>query len=184
MRIISGRLRGRKLHTFSGSQIRPTSDRMREAIFNILSKRLQDAVVLDLFAGTGALGIEALSRGAHSVLFVDKDSRSIQLIKKNIETCDILEETRIVRWNIVDSLNCLNASRSFFTLVFMDPPYNRGMIQPTLNHLHDSGILQPSACIVIEHSGHEILPRDMTPFQLEDQRKYGKNLVSFLTYVL
>jgi 16S rRNA (guanine966-N2)-methyltransferase len=184
MRIIGGRFKGRKLHTFSGSAIRPTSDRMREAIFNILSKQVQGAVVLDLFSGSGALGIEAMSRGARSVLFIDKDRRSISLIEKNIESCHLRNQTRVMRWDVANNLKCLKQLQACFTLVFMDPPYEQSLIQPTLTHLHESGALLPSASVVIEHSAHESVPREMLPFKFADERKYGKNLVTFLTYML
>ena len=139
---------------------------MREAIFNILSTRVQDAVVLDLFAGTGALGIEALSRGACSARFIDNNRRSIHILNKNLQSCGLQKEAHVVRWDIAGNLNCLKTSQPRHSLVFMDPPYDRQLIRPAMNHLHESDALDASACIVVEHSAHDDLPRDLPPFQI------------------
>ena len=139
LRIIGGELKGKKLYTIPGTLIRPTADRLRESIFNILSYLVKEAVVLDLFAGTGALGIEALSRGADSAVFIDNNKKALSVIERNIQSCAVDNRSQIIRWDIVKNLNCINSVDSKFNLVFMDPPYNKGMIKPTLNNLHDSG---------------------------------------------
>jgi len=157
---------------------------MRESIFNILSSRVQDATVLDLYAGTGALGLEAVSRGAQSAVFIDNDRRSLNLLEKNISTCSMLKETRIIKWDIVRNLNCLKKTRPRFELIFMDPPYGMNMVHPTLVHLHDSAAARPAARIVIEHGIDETMPKDLSFFRMIDQRKYGKTLVSFFDYML
>ena len=184
MRIISGNRRGKKLYAFDGRKIRPTGDRMREAIFNILSSLVKEAVVLDLFAGTGALGLEAVSRGACSATFVDNHPDAIRLLKKNIHACGMIEETRVVKWDIARDLKCLKGIQPGFNLIFMDPPYDRNLVQPALLHLHESNAVQSAAHMVIEHSLDEPLPHDLDCFSMADQRKYGKSLVSFLKYVL
>ncbi len=182
MRIISGTLRGRKLHAISGIAIRPTSDMVRESIFNILFSQVLDAVVLDLFAGTGAFGIEALSRGAESSVFIDNSKNAISVIKKNILTCRIEDRSKILLWNIVNNLNCLKSSSPLFNLVFMDPPYNKNLIIPALHNLHLSQSLENGACIVLEHSDFEPIPENISGFKITDHRKYGNTLVSFLEY--
>ena len=184
MRIISGKCRGKKLNTFYGKNIRPTGDRMREAIFNILSTRVVEAVVLDLFAGTGALGLEALSRGAASAVFIDNHPEAVLLLNKNINACGMIQETRVVKWDIDRNLNCLKEIQPGFNLIFLDPPYNRNLVEPALVHLHKSHALQPGAYIVIEHSLDELLPPDPFGFSLKDQRNYGKSLVSFFQYMV
>ena len=184
MRIISGNRRGKKLFAFEGRNIRPTADRMREAIFNILSARVADAVVLDLFAGTGALGLEALSRGAHSALFVDNHPDAVRLLKKNITACGMQQDARVIRWDIARDLKCLNGIFPEFNLVFLDPPYRRHLLKPALVHLHQTNAVQPGAHIVAEHSVDEPLPHDIDGFNRVDQRTYGKSLVSFFTYVV
>ena len=184
MRIISGNRRGKKLHTFKGRNIRPTGDRMREAIFNILSSRVKDAVVLDLFAGTGGLGLEALSRGARSALFIDNHPDALLLLKKNINACGMTRETRVIKWDIARDLNCLRGMQPEFDLVFMDPPYEKNLVEPTLVHLHASGAVQSAAHIVAEHGFNEPQPSDLDCFNMVDQRKYGKSLVSFFKYMV
>jgi 16S rRNA (guanine966-N2)-methyltransferase len=184
LRIISGNYRGKKLFAFHGRQIRPTADRLREAVFNILSSLVQDAVVLDLFAGTGAFGLEAVSRGALSAVFIDNHEDAIRLVKKNIHACGVAAQTRVVKWDITRNLHCLKDAQPGFNLVFLDPPYRNDLIRPALLHLHECRAVQPDAWILIEHSIREPLPHDLDNFHLEDQRKYGKSLVSFFKYVL
>ena len=184
MRIISGRLRGKKLHTFKGTDIRPTSDRTREAIFSILSDRIPGAHVLDLFAGSGAMGIEALSRQAAAATFVDKAQPAIDLIKKNIRACGLEARARIVKWDIRRSLACLDAWQPPFDLIFLDPPYGQKLADPALSHLINAGAMAPDACLVLEHGRIEELVLPRNHFQLNDRRRYGKTLVSVLSYML
>ena len=184
MRIIAGSLKGRKLAPFKGKRIRPTSDRLRESLFSILSNRVQGGVVLDLFAGTGALGIEAFSRGAKTVCFIDRDPNAVALLRQNTETCEITERVSIIKWDIVKNLNCLQSIPLRFDLVFMDPPYRQSAISPTLAHLCRSRRLKRDAGLVIEHRMPERLPAIDPPLYLREQRKYGKTLVSFLTYMV
>ncbi|NJL59675.1 MAG: 16S rRNA (guanine(966)-N(2))-methyltransferase RsmD [Desulfobacteraceae bacterium] len=180
MRIISGQWRGKTLRSVKGMATRPTSDRVRESLFNILSLRIRDANVLDLFAGTGALGIEALSRGAKSAVFVDESKEALSVIRKNLEDCRLQNNARVIRWNIALNLNCLKAYEKKFDLVFMDPPYHSGLIAPALTHLTAENCLADSACIVIEHDISETISEAICDFYLADQRKYGRTFVSFL----
>jgi len=184
MRIISGSLRGKKLHTFKGTDIRPTSDRTREAVFNILSQRVPGAHVLDLFAGSGAMGIEALSRHAATATFVDKAPAAIALIKKNIDACGLEKKARVIQWDIARSLDCLGSVQMPFDLIFLDPPYGRHLAGSALTHLADSRAVAPETCLVLEHGHAEILHLPSDKFQLKDQRRYGKTLVSFLNYMV
>jgi len=182
MRIIAGELRGRRLHRLEGKRIRPTSDRLRETIFNILSFRTRQAVVLDLFSGTGAMAIEALSRGADSAVLVDDSPQAVSLISRNIESFSLEKKARVQRWNIAHDLNFLRRVQPAFDLVFMDPPYNRNLIGLALNHLLQSAALAEQACIVVEHSVMESIRFEHPEFELNDQRTYGKTMVSFLSF--
>jgi len=184
LRIIGGDLRGKRLKSIHGKLIRPTADRIREAIFNILLNSIAKTLVLDLFAGTGALGIEALSRGAKRALFVDNQNKSLSVLKQNIASCGLGEKAVIVKWNIRQNLNCIKSIGQKFDLIFLDPPYNQDLITPSLVNLDQSDALKNSTLIVVEHSVFESLPMDLCAFQLADQRKYGKTLVSFLNYVI
>ncbi len=181
MRIISGYLKGRKLACVKGGKIRPTSDKVREAIFNILSFSVKDAFVLDLFAGTGAFGIEAVSRGAQKVFFLDREKDALKTIKANAA---YLPENswRIIKWDIKKNLRCLKAYPATFDLVFLDPPYGKGLFEPTFDHLIGSGALKPGAVLIGEHSLSENFPMEKKGLILTDQRRYGKTLVSFFNY--
>ena len=184
LRIIAGELKGRKLRSVRGRKTRPTANRTREAIFNILAGQIQDSRVLDLFAGTGAFGIEALSRGAESVVFVDADHNSVSVIKENVENLSLENRTKIYRWDLTRNLNSLGSRRSAFNLIFMDPPYNKDLIEPALFNLHSSRCMERCARIIVEHSEPEPILNLQLPFEVSDQRKYGKTLVSFLNYVI
>lgn len=184
IRIIGGELRGRKLQTIAGQALRPTSERVRESIFNIIANRVCGARVLDLFAGSGALGIEALSRGAAAAVFVEQRPQAVAVLERNLQKCRLEEKARVIRWDIRKNLSCLKAIPAGFDLVFMDPPYDRNHIAPALCALEQSGALQKGAGIVIEHSVHEAPPAANDRFCLTDQRTYRKTLVSLLTYVI
>ncbi len=191
LRIIGGDLKGKRLRSVSGTTTRPTSDRLRESIFNILSFRVQATTALDLFAGTGAFGIEALSRGAKHAIFIDIYKDALSVIEQNIRSCALENRARIIQWDITRNLNCISSFCSQIDLIFMDPPYNRNTIKPTLINLYNSRAIKKGACIVVEHSRLEpILPEDLqenlqenkTAFKMMDQRRYGKALISFLEY--
>lgn len=184
MRIIAGDLRGKKLASLSGLSIRPTADRVRESIFNICAPIISNSIVLDLFSGTGAFSIESLSRGARLAVLIDSSIRSIAIIEKNIVACRLKDRTEIIKWDILKNLNCLQKIRSRFDLVFMDPPYNKDAIRPALKNLAASGALADNGTIIVEHALSESIPNNLPNFELTDQRKYGKTLVSFITYVI
>ena len=184
IRVIGGELKGRKLLTVPGIKTRPTADRVRESIFDILGFRVQDALVLDLFAGTGAMGIEALSRGAETVVFADDNPAALGALKKNIENCSLESRSRTFKWNILKNLNILRSYKPAFNLVFIDPPYDKKLVRPTLIHLGLSRSLADSATVVIEHSSLEPIPENLSGFNITDQRRYGKTLVSFLICVV
>ena len=177
MRIISGTLRSKKLLTpKDDTKIRPTSDRAREAVFNIIAARLEtsfsDLTVLDIFSGTGALGLEAASRGAKSVSFVDID---LDLTLKNAKLCDFNNLTFIKK-----DATKLPPSLTAFDLIFLDAPYNKGLTVPTFNALIKGNYLKTKTLLVAETAKDEIL--DIPPqLKLIDERFYGAARFSFLT---
>ena len=185
LRIIGGRLRGKKLYSVPGTLTRPTADRVREAIFNILtSEIIGGARVLDLFAGTGCLGLEALSRGAEYTVLIDNHPLPISVIKKNILACRFEAVARTIQFDLCGDANRLAVAGKGFNLVFMDPPYNRGLVDQTLIKLNACGLLAQDAIIVVEHTPLEPIGEKMSPFVVKDERKYGKTLVSFLIYAI
>lgn len=183
MRVVGGRFRGKALASPTSQAIRPTSDRLREAVFNILEHGHDDPVsgarVLDLFAGTGALGIEALSRGARSALFVDDGLEARGLIRRNLEAMGIMGLARISKRD-VSHLGPANAQGGF-TLAFADPPYNKGLGAKTLAALEKGAWLAPGALVVLEEAkGAEVAVP--AAFTLLDTRTYGDSQVMFLRF--
>ncbi len=181
MRIIGGTLKGKKLVPLRGMAIRPTADRTREAIFNIIGTKIDGAQVLDLFAGTGAFGLEALSRNSAQAVFIDHDAGAIKTIEKNITACGMQDRAQVIRWDITRNLKCLGSASLAFDIVFMDPPYNRNAVLPTLRHLSQGEVLNPGAAVIVEHSPSEVISEKSEGFTLINQRRYGKTLVSFLS---
>lgn len=184
MRIVGGRLRGRALAVPKDHSIRPTSDRVREAVFNILMHGIEDfalegALVLDLFAGTGALGLEALSRGAHSCLFVEEDAEARGLIRQNVEAFGLTGCTRIYRRDAAALGDAGN--RGPFTLAFLDPPYGKGLGERAIASAAAGGWLAPGALVVLEErSGTAIAwPEGCLPF---DTRGWGDTEVHFARF--
>jgi 16S rRNA (guanine966-N2)-methyltransferase len=154
MRIVAGRLKGRSLASPSSRDIRPTADRLRESVFNILihgyDDPIQDARVLDLFAGTGALGIEAVSRGAKFTLFVDNGAEARALLRSNVEALGLGGVTKVFRRDATD----LGPAHPVepFSLAFLDPPYGKGLGEKALASLHEGGWLTPGALLVVEEA--------------------------------
>lgn len=184
IRVIGGERRGKRLLSVHGLATRPTADRVRESIYNIISARIANASVLDLFAGTGILGIEALSRGARFALFIDNSRAPVETIRKNLIACRFETRAKVVQHDIQNGLRWLKTDEAPFNLVFVDPPYQQALVGSTLSHLHDSGALSPDALIVVEHSVAAPLPELPPGFTRIDERNYGKTLVSFIHYTI
>ncbi len=178
MRIISGACRGRKLVQIQGKDIRPTSDRVREAVFNILGPGIRGKRVLDMFAGTGALGLEALSRGAQSAVFVDAARSSCNVIKRNIELCRMAEHARIICHDLVKAP--LPVFHHPFDLIFMDPPYNKGYPGQVLGKPGFSELLAPGAIIIVEQSAKESFSYPVNSLDKYLEKKYSRTTLTFL----
>jgi len=181
MRVISGTSKGRKLVTPRSQSVRPTSDRVKESIFNILREEIEGKRVLDLFAGTGNLGIEALSRGAEKTIFVEKRRQAIRLIQKNLAQFGLEDRSEILPKDISRAIGILKQRGESFDLILMDPPYEKGWIQRTLMKLNSHPIYHGDSILVIEHSRREPLPQPMKGWNLIRQRQIGDTLISFLT---
>ncbi|OGX61061.1 MAG: 16S rRNA (guanine(966)-N(2))-methyltransferase RsmD, partial [Paenibacillus sp. RIFOXYA1_FULL_44_5] len=151
MRVISGSVKGRTLKAVSGSQTRPTTDKVKEAIFSMIGPYFTDGAVLDLFAGTGGLGIEALSRGMERAIFVDKEGSSIQTIRANLQATGLDARAEIYRNDALRALKALEKRKNRFDLVFLDPPYRLKIAEQLLELLLQYQLLQPNAIIVYEH---------------------------------
>jgi 16S rRNA (guanine(966)-N(2))-methyltransferase RsmD len=181
MRIISGVSKGRRLARPKSLIIRPTSDRVKESIFNLLGNEAEGKVVLDLFAGTGNLGIEALSRGAKRVVFVEKGRQALRLIWKNISQVGMRERSEIVPKDVSRAIGILKQRGEFFDLILMDPPYEKGLIQRTLLKLISHRVYHNDSILVIEHNRREPIPEKLEGWNLIRQRRIGDTLISFLS---
>lgn len=151
MRVIGGEFRGRRLRAPRGDQTRPTADRVREALFNVLAPFIADATVLDLFAGSGALGLEALSRGAASAVLVESDAVVCRVLRQNVATLDIGTRADIWQMPVQAALRRLGADGMTFDFIMLDPPYRQGLVDATVALLADGTVLAPDGIIVAEH---------------------------------
>lgn len=182
MRITGGQVRGRRLASSKGLRIRPSSDKVREAIFNLIGQNLTDLKVLDLFAGTGSLGIEALSRGASKVVFIDHSIQSLRLIKKNLALCGYESAGRVLKKDLTRGLRWKYPLLKKFDLVFLDPPYEKGLITPILKELSEKEILASSSIVIAESSKADDLPTNIKRLKLVDTRLYGETKIAIYHY--
>ena len=186
MRIVSGEFRGKTLAAPPGEATRPTSDRARQAIFNILehapwSSGVREARVIDLFAGSGALGLEALSRGAAFCLFVETDEAARGAIRQNVEGMHLFGRTRVHRRDATDLGQRPGADGPAFDVAFLDPPYGKGLGEQALARLAAGGWLAPGASVVFER-GSEETAFDAPGYEALDARDYGAARVHFLRF--
>lgn len=179
MRIISGSCRGTSLFTLSGDNTRPTLDRVKESVFNILGNVFVDKYVLDLFAGSGALGLESLSRGASFCDFVDMSQDAINIINKNIDKCHMKDKSKVHKSDFKAIIKKFPDKR--FDFVFLDPPYGKDMGIEAINNLDK--IVKDDAIIILETDGVEAVPDSIGNFERYDFRKYGRIAISFFRKV-
>lgn len=174
MRIISGTRRGHKLIEFEGEDIRPTTDRVKESVFNLIQDYIADAVVLDMFSGSGALSFEALSRGASRAVCIDMDKRSLDVIKQNALNLRFEDKCDIVNASCFDYMA---KSKEKFDVIFLDPPYNKGLIEPVLEGISKNGLLSENGIIVLESDGTDYRDETDGLFILK-QRRYGRTYIT------
>ena len=175
MRVITGTARGRKLKTPENYDIRPTTDNVKEAMFNILQFDIEGRRVLDLFAGTGQLGIEALSRGAAEAVFVDADRESVRIVKENLKTCGL--KAAVIQANALDFLRTAGK----FDLIFIDPPYDAGLYGPVLKSINSVDNLSDGGIIVCEARRETVLPEMEAPYVRGREYRYGKVKICLYT---
>lgn len=177
MRIISGEHKGRRLTGGKKTKIRPTSDRVKESIFNVLREEVVGRRILDLFAGVGSIGMEALSRGAESVTFVDASFQSINILKKNLKNLSLENKSKVLR---ADGLKALRKLKQRFHIIFADPPYLKGFAQKIVHSTARSDVLESNGILVLEHHKKETFSSPEEKLSLLKQKKFGDTVISFL----
>jgi len=178
LRVISGTLKRKKLFSVKGRSLRPTSDRVRESVFDILQGIIEGRRVLDLFAGTGAMGIEALSRGALAAVFIENHPSSLDALRRNLAACRLEGVSEVLAKEAEEGLRFLEERGGNFEFIFLDPPYGKGLARETVNKLAESAILKPETLIVAEHSPAEAV-EGIFPLERVDFRRYGSTRISF-----
>lgn len=180
MRIIAGSMRSRTIMAPKGNDTRPTLDRTRESLFNIIAGDCPDARVLDLYAGSGALALESISRGAQSAVVCDCSREAAKAIRQNIESLRLQEQVRFLFMKDVQAIAQLARDGEKFDLVFLDPPY-RLSTDPACVQLREAGVLLPGALVIIEHDAH-VMPQPGIGYDLIDKRQYRDTAISFYQY--
>ena len=171
MRVISGTARGRRLKELQGMDTRPTTDKVKESIFNIIQFDIEGRRALDLFSGTGPLGIEALSRGAARCTFLDQRKEAVALIRENLKTTGLSERAAVLQG---DAISFLTTCREKFDLIFLDPPYQSDLLERALDAITRIDILNGNGIILCESSVEKILPQPNGPYEMGREYRYGK----------
>jgi 16S rRNA (guanine966-N2)-methyltransferase len=173
LRVISGTARGKKLFSPDGKDTRPTADRVKESIFNIIAPCIRDAVVLDLFAGSGSLGIEALSRGAKKAVFCENSKKAMEIVKKNLAASNLAEKSVLEKRDYLDYLNTCD---EVFDIIFLDPPYTLGYYEKALDVIKKRRLLSPEGIVVAERGkAYDI---SFPGFEIIKDRRYGNSFVT------
>ncbi|RAP76305.1 16S rRNA (guanine(966)-N(2))-methyltransferase RsmD [Paenibacillus montanisoli] len=182
MRVIAGTAKGRTLKAVPGKNTRPTTDKVKEAIFSMIGPFFDGGLVLDLFAGTGGLGIESLSRGMERAVFVDLDGGSIEVIKSNVQAAGVSEQAEIYRTEAARAIKALAKRGLRFKLVFLDPPYRMKEMDGLMEELAERGLLEEHATIVVEHDAEHAYPETLRAFNQIKRSQYGDTAVTIYRY--
>ena len=176
MRVIAGKVRGLTLKTIDSDSTRPTRDMVREALFSILANYVPDSYFLDLFAGSGAMGIEALSRGASFSMFIDLNPKCTRVIKENLEKAKFLEASEVYNTDYKKAIQKLSENK--FDIIYIDPPYNKEMGVDAINRLSDKNVLKDGGVIVLETDTNEVVPDEIGRYEKFNYKRYGRNILS------
>lgn len=179
MRVIAGTARGRKLLSPGGMDTRPTTDRLKETLFNILAPSLQGIAFLDIFSGTGAIGIEALSRGAASAVFIEHQKNAVEIIKENLRLAGLADHALVLHMDYLRGLKKLGDERFFFDIIFLDAPYDRGLTNQALSAVAQYGLLIANGRIIAEVAADEEEPQ-VRGFQTVRVKKCGTTSFIFM----
>ncbi len=183
LRIISGEFGGQKIKTLPGRETRPTSDRVREALFNVWQPRLKECFFLDLYAGSGAIGIEALSRGAARAVFIEANSSAIKVIKENLARLNLLDRAEVIWAKLPAGLEIVAAKGYKFDLIFMDPPYGQNLASPILIKLGEQDLLVDLGWVAAETAAREPLPAGVGNLECFREKRYGDTRLSYYSTI-
>ena len=180
MRIISGQLKSRKISFPKNRLTRPMTDRTKETLFNVLGNLIVGKHVLDLYAGSGSIGLESLSRGALTVTFVDKADWAIRVIQRNLLELGLNDKAKVIKGDALRVIEKFKKAGSGFSIIFMDPPFQQGLVKKTLLKLDQSGIVLPFGQVVVGHTRQEELPEGLQTLRLARTKRLGQACLSFL----
>lgn len=183
MRVIAGTKKGVKLASVKGQGIRPTTDCTKELIFNTLRRLIKDSLVLDIYAGTGSLGIEALSRGATKAIFVENNKYALKILKKNLEKIGFMDRAEVLKVSAERALSKLHDLELKFDLIFADPPYGIDLASKTLTRIEENNILRAGGWFVVEHRLKEHLLNSIGSLNLTSIKRQGDTAISFYQHV-
>ncbi|WP_342044237.1 16S rRNA (guanine(966)-N(2))-methyltransferase RsmD [Bacillus sp. OTU530] len=182
MRVVSGTCKGHPLKAVPGQTTRPTTDKIKEAIFNMIGPYFDGGVALDLFGGSGGLGIEALSRGMEKAIFVDRDAKAVQVIRQNIESCRLTSQAEVYRNDADRALKALIKRGMAFDLVLLDPPYKQQQLVSLMSVLDQYELLKENGIIMAEHAVDVVLPETVGRLMRRKHEEYGSTAVSIYEY--
>ncbi|SET85893.1 16S rRNA (guanine(966)-N(2))-methyltransferase RsmD [Salinibacillus kushneri] len=176
MRVISGTYKSHPLRTISGKNTRPTTDKVKEAIFQVIGPYFEGGIGLDLFAGSGGLGIEAISRGADKVLFIDSHPKAIQTIHENINNLKIKDQTEVYKNDAFRALKAASKRGLVFDWIFLDPPYKRISFEKLFKVIFNLGVVRKGSILICEHSTDDILPDNFKRLEMVKTEEYGSTI--------
>jgi len=182
MRIISGKAKGKKLKApklAKGKRVRPLTDQAREALFNILGDRVPESYFLDLFAGTGAVGIEALSRGALLAIFVEVNKRVVQVIRENLEITGLADRAEVYSIDVLRAIKILDSKKASFDIIFLGPPYGSPLLEAAIERISNSSILKQDGILVAEHRSKHQIGDSFGKLKKVRSSRYGDTVLSF-----
>lgn len=178
MRVISGNAKGRPLRAVPGTGTRPTTDKVKEAVFSMIGPYFDGGDALDLFAGTGALGIEAVSRGMSRAVFIDADRKAIETIRHNVQTARMEEHAEIFRTDAMQALKAMAKRSRAFDFIFLDPPYRMKQVPDLLLYMEEHGVAREGATVVVEHDAAHRYPERIGSFVMRRHAEYGETGIS------
>ena len=179
MRVNAGSAKGKKLKSRPGKDVRPTSDKVKEAVFNTIGQNQEGSHFLDLFSGTGGMGIEALSRGADSCVFIEKNTECVKIIYENLKITGLSHRARVIKTDVFRGLAKLQGENQRFDFIYMDPPYFKTFYVPVIEAISERGLLKKDGVLIVEHFKNIIFPEKVFELEQGKIKKYGDTVITY-----